>query len=178
MELKTLASELRAVRLALGHCAASLLIPPYSMRRYRALFYKAGGIDIAFGAEICGGVRITGHTVTIGKGAFLGTGVLIEANTSARIHIGANVAIGPKSVILSSTHEVGPYGKRAGPPKAECVTIEDGAWIGAGVTVLPGVTIGRGAVVAAGTVVHRDIDRSTIVAGAPQRTVRALEESP
>jgi acetyltransferase-like isoleucine patch superfamily enzyme len=120
---------------------------------------------------------MTGHTVRVGRGSFIGTGVLLEANTSAMISIGDNVAIGPKSVILTSTHALGKSTKRAGLPVAKSVTIEDGVWIGAGVTILPGVTVGEGAVVAAGTVVHRDIFRSELAAGQPQRVVRTLGEA-
>lgn len=171
-----LGPELRAIRLALAHCLASLLIPPYSMRRIRALFYRWGGVDVKLGAEICGGVRITGHTVTLARRSFVGTGVLIEANTSAKVSIGEDVAIGPKTMILTSTHEIGTPKKRAGLPRAKSVTIEDGAWIGAGVTILPGVTVGRGAVIAAGTVVHKDVEGSILVAGQSSRTIRSLGE--
>jgi acetyltransferase-like isoleucine patch superfamily enzyme len=144
------------------------------MRRFRALCYKLGGVDVKLGAEICGGVRITGHTVSLGRRSFIGTGVLIEAHTSAKISIGEDVAIGPKTMILTSTHEIGTPKKRAGLPQARSVSVEDGAWIGAGVTILPGVTVGRGAVIAAGTVVHKDVEASVLVAGQPSRTIRAL----
>lgn len=174
MSRVSILAELRAIRLAMAHVLASLLLPPYSMRNYRALFYKAGGVDVKLGAQICGGVRITGQNVSIGKGTFIGADVLIEANTSATISIGANVAIGPRSIILTSSHEIGEKRKRAGFPTAHTVVIEDGAWLGAGVTVLPGVTIRKGAVVAAGTVVHKDIEESSLAAGQPLRKIRGL----
>jgi len=144
------------------------------MRRYRALCYKLGGANIKLGVDICGGVRLTGHTVTLGKGSFVGFGVLMEANTSAAISIGENVAIGPGVTILTSTHEIGSPSKRAGIALAKSVRIEDGAWIGAGAMILPGVTVGRGAVVAAGAVVHKDVEASVLVAAQSIRTVRVL----
>lgn len=167
-------AEVRAIRLAIGHLLAALFIAPYSMRRCRAMCYKLGGADIQLGSEICGGVRMTGHTVSLGKGAFIGAGTLLEANTDAMISIGNNVAIGPGTSVLTSTHEIGSLTKRAGRPLAKAVTIEDGAWIGAGVTILPGITIGRGAVVAAGTTVHKDVVDSVLLTGQPARTVRVL----
>lgn len=170
-------AEAQALRLALSHCLAALVLPPYSMRRLRALCFRLGGADIAVGAEICGGVRMTGRTVRIGKGSFLGAGALIEANTSASVVIGSNVAIGPGVSILTSTHEIGDAAKRAGPSRAKSVTVESGAWIGAGATILPGVTIGRGAVVAAGTVVYCDVAPSMLVGGQPLRTIRELSSS-
>ncbi|MDQ0128350.1 DapH/DapD/GlmU-related protein [Arthrobacter bambusae] len=117
---------------------------------------------------------MTGNTVRIGKGCFIGAGVLIEANTSAEVFIGTNVAIGPGTTILTSTHEIGDRGKRAGSPVARSVRIGDGAWIGAGVTILPGISIGNGAVVAAGSVIHKDVADSFVVGGQPTRTIRDL----
>ncbi|QPN65921.1 DapH/DapD/GlmU-related protein [Synechococcus sp. CBW1006] len=52
------------------------------------------------------------------------------------------------------------------------VTIEDYAWLGVRVVVLPGITIGRGAVVGAGSVVSRDVPSMAIVAGNPARLIR------
>jgi maltose O-acetyltransferase len=57
---------------------------------------------------------------------------------------------------------------------ARPVSIEDGAWIAARVTILPGVTIGRGTVVAAGAVVTRDVPPNTLAAGVPARVKREL----
>ena len=49
------------------------------------------------------------------------------------------------------------------------ITIEDGAWIGARVTILPGVTVGAGSVVAAGAVVTRSVPPQTLVGAAVPR---------
>jgi len=50
------------------------------------------------------------------------------------------------------------------------VTIGDGVWIGACVTILPGVTIGDGAFVGAGTVVGRSVPPNARV-GSPRIAV-------
>ena len=47
------------------------------------------------------------------------------------------------------------------------VIIEDYVWIASRSTILPGVTIGKGAVIAAGSVVTKDVEPMTIVAGVP-----------
>lgn len=56
----------------------------------------------------------------------------------------------------------------------EPVTIRDRSWIGFNVIILKGITIGEGAVVGAGSVVTRDVDPFTIVAGNPARLIRKL----
>ena len=47
------------------------------------------------------------------------------------------------------------------------VLLEKGSWVGACTVILPGVTIGRNAVVGAGSVVTKDVEACTIVAGNP-----------
>jgi acetyltransferase-like isoleucine patch superfamily enzyme len=54
------------------------------------------------------------------------------------------------------------------------VRIEQGAWLGQNVVVLPGVTIGAGAVIGANSVVKDDVPARTVAVGAPARVVRNL----
>lgn len=56
------------------------------------------------------------------------------------------------------------------------IHIGDKVWIGFGSTVLKGVTIGEGAIIGAHTVVTRDIEPWTIVAGNPARVLRHIDE--
>lgn len=52
------------------------------------------------------------------------------------------------------------------------VTIKSKAWLGFNVIVLKGITIGEGAIIGAGSVVTKDVDPFTIVAGNPARFVK------
>ena len=52
------------------------------------------------------------------------------------------------------------------------ITIGNGVWMGARVTVLDGVTIGDGAVIGAGSVVTRDIPPFSVAVGVPARVMR------
>lgn len=52
------------------------------------------------------------------------------------------------------------------------IEIGSDVWIATGVTVLSGVRIGHGAVVAAGSLVSRDVEPYSIVAGAPAKPIR------
>ena len=52
------------------------------------------------------------------------------------------------------------------------IKINDGAWIGANVVIVPGVTIGKNAVVAAGSIVTKDVPPFTVVGGNPAKTLK------
>jgi acetyltransferase-like isoleucine patch superfamily enzyme len=60
---------------------------------------------------------------------------------------------------------------------AQGITVEDDVWIGSGTIVTDGVTIGKGSVVAAGSVVTRDVSPYSVVAGAPARLIRRIDDS-
>ena len=55
------------------------------------------------------------------------------------------------------------------------VEIEEGAYLGAGSTVLPGVRVGRGAFVGEGSVVTRDVPEHAVVYGNPAQIVRRFD---
>lgn len=54
------------------------------------------------------------------------------------------------------------------------IRIDDHVWIGQDAVILKGVTIGKGAIVGAFSVVTRDVEPWTVVAGNPARVVRRL----
>jgi len=91
------------------------------------------------------------------------------------VYIGNRVMIGAHTAIASRTHDYGQdimYYTVVRKP----VTIEDDVWIGSNCVILPGIHIGEGAVVGAGSVVTRDIDAKTVVAGVPARVVARRRE--
>ena len=51
------------------------------------------------------------------------------------------------------------------------VTIGNNVWIGDKVVILSGVTIGDGAIIGANSVVTKNVERQSIVAGIPARTI-------
>ncbi len=109
---------------------------------------------------------------------FLGENVHINRNTylwagqNSHIKIGDNFVCGPGIFITSDNH---------GLKKNQLIRDQDGGekdvmigndvWIGAYGIVLPGVTIGDGAVIAAGSVVTKDVEPYTIVAGVPAKEI-------
>lgn len=90
--------------------------------------------------------------------------------------IGNNVGIGPNTVLISDTHELGNEKKRAGKPVSKKIVIEDGCWIGANVIILGGVTIGAGSVIAAGSVVATNVRPNSLVSGDRAKEIRELRK--
>ena len=54
------------------------------------------------------------------------------------------------------------------------VVIEDHVWIGFNVGILKGFTIGKGAIIGAGSVVTKDVEPFTVVAGNPAKIIKRL----
>ncbi|WP_246152955.1 acyltransferase [Oryzomonas rubra] len=54
------------------------------------------------------------------------------------------------------------------------IVIQDNVWIGMHCIILKGVTIGEGAIIGAGSVVTRDVEPWTVVAGNPAKLVKNL----
>lgn len=112
----------------------------------------------------------------IGKNVFIGEDLIISDNIhDKKVIIGDRVSIGPRVTLVTSSapnqSKIRPYVKVVD----GTVKIENDAWIGAGVIILPNVTIGEGAVVGAGSVVTKDVSPYTVVAGSPVKVIRELE---
>ncbi|MGI3780723.1 MAG: acyltransferase [Janthinobacterium lividum] len=142
-------------------------------RRARVWLLRAAGADLARGAMLHGGTFITrpGRLV-VGKGSFVSRSCYLDLE--ADLVLGDHVTVGHGTSFVTTRHRLGPPELRCGTFSGEAITVGDGAWLGANVTVLPGVTIGNGAVVAAGAVVVADVPSNVLVAGVPARVLRAL----
>lgn len=142
--------------------------------RVRRRLLRSAGVSAHPSVTIYPHVRIEGppSNVTVGEASFVNSGVRLDA--SAPIQIGANVHLAFDVLVGTSTHEIGDGTRRGGHRRDQPVTIEDGCWLGARVTVLPGVTIGAGSVVAAGAVVTDDLKPNGLYGGIPARLIREL----
>lgn len=85
-----------------------------------------------------------------------------------------DVLIGPRVTLISVNHVEEPSHRRD--LQLSAVHIEKGAWLGAGVTVLPGVTVGENAIVGAGSVVTKDVPAGMVVAGVPAKIIRPIKK--
>jgi len=110
----------------------------------------------------------------IGKKSYVGLYSYINGD----IHIGENVLIGPQANIVGSNHLYSPkddfFSERTSDVAGK-VTIEDGVWLTAGVTVTPGCRIGKCALVCANSVVTKDIPAYAIAAGTPANIIGRID---
>ncbi len=101
------------------------------------------------------------------------------------IAIGARVQIGPNCGLYPVGHplEAGkrayraPNGALRSMTTGARIAIEDDAWLGGHVVVLPGVTIGARSVIGAGSVVTKSVPPDVFAAGNPCRVIREIDNS-
>jgi serine acetyltransferase len=93
--------------------------------------------------------------VKIGKGVWIGYDVILETSRPNLITIEDGSSIGMRVTVVAHFRE------------SQGVKIEQDAFIGPGVIILPDVVIGRGAVVTAGSVVTKSVPPMTVVQGNP-----------
>ncbi len=114
----------------------------------------------------------------IGTGTWIGQDCYFHS--AGGIRIGARAGIGPRVMVLTSTHVETP------PPAAilespiEFAPVEIGAGsdVGIGAIILPGSRVGEGAQIGAGAVVTGDIPAGTVAAGVPAKVMRRRGERP
>ncbi|MDE6160795.1 MAG: galactoside O-acetyltransferase [Muribaculaceae bacterium] len=116
------------------------------------------------------GVRF--HMVTIGRNVVIMPGCLMMSAGGITIEDGAMVAANVQ--FISNNHDL--YERQIIICKP--IRIGKNAWIGAGATILPGVNIGDNAVVGAASVVTKDVQADTIVAGNPARLIKRIKSRP
>lgn len=93
--------------------------------------------------------------VSIGKRVWIGYDVILETSRPYLITIEDGVSISMRVTVIAHFRE------------SKGVKIEQDAFVGPGVIILPNVVIGRGAVVTAGSVVTRSVPPMTVVQGNP-----------
>lgn len=112
-------------------------------------------------------------TLLIGDGA-TSNGVRIIVD-EAVLRIGRDCMIS-EQVILQSNDQHGMVDVATGALLNEGparLTIDEHVWLGRRSMVLPNIRIGAGSIVGAGSVVTKDVEANTVVAGIPARVVRS-----
>lgn len=129
------------------------------------MFLKECGknINIDKNAEIRDEVCI-GDYSGVGKNSFIDSYTII----------GSYVMMGQDCLIYTRNHKFSDVRRPMcfqGFQAYKPIEIQDDVWIGGRVTILPGVRIGNGAIIGAGSVVTKDVDPYTIVAGNPAKKI-------
>lgn len=141
---------------------ASRLLP----RGLRARAWKWMGHDVHPTALIGWGCyRGRTRGLHLGAGTFLNHGVFFDL--AADTIIGRNCDIGFAAMFITSSHELDGRERRAGKSAPAPISVGDGVWIGARVTLLPGTKVGDGCVIAAGAVVRGNCEPHGPHAGIP-----------
>ena len=121
--------------------------------------------------------------VKMGEGTYGNLGFrIVSDDYRTRVLIGKNVSIAPNVVMIACSSANN--GKKINEIryvkeqlwKEDRIVIADDVWIGANVTILPGVSVGKCSVIGAGSVVTKNVEPYTIVAGNPARVIRRLNE--
>jgi tetrahydrodipicolinate N-acetyltransferase len=140
-------------------------IPLADLSKYNARIEPGAIIrDLVEIGDNC--VIMMGAVINIG--AVIGERTMIDMNTvvGGRAIVGKNCHIGAGAVLAGVVE----------PPSAEPVIIGDDVLIGANAVVLEGVKVGKGAVIAAGSIVVKDVESYTVVAGVPAKLLKKVDE--
>jgi acetyltransferase-like isoleucine patch superfamily enzyme len=140
---------------------------------------KAYGVEIGTKFDFHGRLSLHGTynmngKLHIGNQCHIGPGVTLDL--SAPIVLEDRCTIALNATILTH-HDVGysPLRNHVYPTRFAGVTIEYGAFIGAGAMILAGVRIGKCSVIGSGSVVVADVPSYTVVAGIPAYQIKQLD---
>jgi acetyltransferase-like isoleucine patch superfamily enzyme len=110
--------------------------------------------------------------IELGSNSIINSGALLIS--AERITLEEYAGISIEAIVSDSNlHPIGSDPIRTAP-----VVLGRGSWLGIRAIVMPGVRIGSRALVAAGSIVTKDVEDDTLVAGIPARFVRKLEYPP
>lgn len=159
-------------RVFINKAVGTFFIP----KKLRSSILRFLGMKLAGNVRIMPNFFFDSDDITIGEGSFINRNFQQhDGGRNEKIRIGSNVMIAMNVTFASSSHEVSKNpNRRAGPGYSRPITIGNGAWIGAGVIILPGITVGKGSIVAAGSIVTKDIEKNCLYAGVPARKIKDL----
>lgn len=176
------------VRFRMAQASAQLVIGEQAMIRSCAVRAQPGGkLSVGDGSIFSGRIFMDRPNVqiSIGSRSSFGRSLIVAAES---VQIGSDVHVSWGVNIVDSHFHSMEFNHRSQDVKrgmlgqknwdhieVRPVKICDKAWIGFGVSILPGVTIGEGAIVGAASVVTKNVEPWTVVAGNPAAIIRKLE---
>lgn len=144
------------------------LLPPSRLFVFRYYLLRIARVQLKENISVCGHGWIFGRgEIIIGANTWISPKVLFYTHINNVIQIGSNCDIGPGVKFVIGSHIIGDKNRRAGIGVSNSISVGNGCWIGANVTILDGVSIGNGCVIAAGSVVTRNVPDNVLFAGVP-----------
>lgn len=135
---------------------------------------------LVIGDDVTVGTRAyfeSGGEIRVGARSGIWQDCIITANCGSRVLVGDDCKIAHRVSMKTTTHAICGQGPCIGGADVfRDIVIKDGAWICAGVIVLPGVTVGRRCLVGAGAVVTLDTPEESLVAGVPAVVKKSYAE--
>lgn len=159
--------KLALIQIIENTIAQAEIIPLFLRRK----IYNICGNSVS-NAKIFSHCYMGGSGLTIDKDTFINHECFFDL--SAPIKIGNNCNIGMRCCFITGTHQIGDADRRAVSNVKKPISIGNGVWIGANVTVLAGCVIGDGCIIAAGSVVTKDCEPNFIYAGVPAKKMKEL----
>lgn len=104
-----------------------------------------------------------GINTTIGNEVYI--------HSSGKVIIGHDTCISDRVIIHTATHDYNSLPLRESAIHKTTI-IGNHVWIGTGAIILPGIRVNDYAVVGAGSVVTKDVEQGSIVAGNPARVLK------
>ena len=146
------------------------ILPNSGCQWLKASLCRWSGIKVGKNVEIFQGVKIQGvGEVEIGDRAFIGHEALLMVNEGSKIVIEKEAIVGSRTILLTGFHDITPKGERilSRSGTMSTIIIGRGCSVSTAAMVLPDVTVGEMSIVAAGSVVTKDVEPYTMVAGVP-----------
>lgn len=154
-------------------------------RLIRRPFYIRGKKSLVYGKKFTTGYGcrfdLDGNKQTLFIGEDCRIGDYVHIVACEKVEIGSGCLLASKIFISDTNH--GTYDNSDESSKPEVppnerklvtnpVTIGNNVWIGDNVVILSGVQIGDGCIIGANSVVTHDIEKNSIVAGAPAKCIK------
>lgn len=129
-------------------------------------------VVILTGAKIGENCNICSHCL-IENDVIIGDRVTVKSGVQLwdGLRVASDVFIGPNVTFTNDKHP------KSGNKDFDCLqtSIEEGASIGAGATILPGIRIGAHAMIGAGAVVTQDVPAGATVVGNPACVIKKVK---
>jgi len=151
----------------LKECGSNILIQKGTSIKFPNQITLGHGVKIGRNCQISS--EFDNSILKISDNTFIDKKCLLDYSGS--LIIGENVTI--SEGVMIETHNHG-YNPRSNPKKMQLI-IEDNVWIGANVTILPNANkIGNNSVIGSGSIITKDVEKNTVVAGNPGKKLKLL----